>query len=543
MKRFSLFLCLFFTAFFNAVAQSDGEFMEGSVSFITSENVYVRFKSTEKIMIGDTLYKIKSGNQVACLVINQKSSTSCVTTPVNQCVVSKGETMDFKLPLVKQKQKDKEVEKDTLEIKSDTIFKEPNLKTDSLEEEGKPYFKQKIRGRVSVSSYSNLSALPNKDRHRAMGRLSLSAMHINNSKWSFETYMTYRQNFIEDTVPTNYKTKFFNVYNLAIRFDVDSTMSLTLGRKINRKISSVGAIDGLQAEKHFGRFYAGAIVGSRPGIFDYSFNPNLFQFGVYGGVQTRTNKVFSETTVGFLEQRNNSHLDRRYIYVQHASTILKNLRLFGSMELDIYMIENGKPSAKPRLTNFYFSGRYRFSRKISAMVSYDTRKHVIYYETIKTEVEKLLDDDIARQGLRFRLTYKPARFIYGGISYSKRFQVNNLNKSDNINVYIGHSKLPQLGGRLYLGYNFNQSIYLQMNILSVRYSREIVRNKLDGYIYYRFVDYNYRNVEQKTPNQNYVGLNLGYKIAKTIWFSALGEISMREQQNNFRINTKLIKRF
>ncbi len=48
-----------------------------------------------------------------------------------------------------------------------------------------------------------------------------------------------------------------------------------------------------------------------------------------------------------------------------------------------------------------------------------------------------------------------------------------------------------IGGRLSLSYNRNESNYLLSNIGSIRYSRDIVKNKLYADFYYRFVDYNY----------------------------------------------------
>ena len=41
------------------------------------------------------------------------------------------------------------------------------------------------------------------------------------------------------------------IYNLSASYAINETMSLSFGRKINPKLSSVGAIDGLQFEKKF----------------------------------------------------------------------------------------------------------------------------------------------------------------------------------------------------------------------------------------------------------------------------------------------------
>jgi len=45
-----LFLCLC------TYSQNSPEFLNGKVSFITTQNVYVKFDNTEGILVGDTLY-------------------------------------------------------------------------------------------------------------------------------------------------------------------------------------------------------------------------------------------------------------------------------------------------------------------------------------------------------------------------------------------------------------------------------------------------------------------------------------------------------
>jgi hypothetical protein len=177
------------------------------------------------------------------------------------------------------------------------------------------------------------------------------------------------------------------------------------------------------------------------------------------------------------------------------------------------------------------------------MLSYDSRKRILYYETFQTDIEKLLNDNEARQGFRTRFNFKPAKYIYAGISYSKRFQSSNQNKSDNINGHISWSKVPTIGGSLSLNFNNNSSSYLKSNIISLRHSREIIPNKLSGDFYFRVVNYNYFNNNLVTK-QNYYGANLSLKLTKSLRFNIFGEVSTGNGiQNNFRLNTSIVKRF
>jgi uncharacterized MAPEG superfamily protein len=165
------------------------------------------------------------------------------------------------------------------------------------------------------------------------------------------------------------------------------------------------------------------------------------------------------------------------------------LNLFGSAELDQYSKVNGEAKNDPRLTNLYLSARYRFTRKFDVFLSYDSRKRIIYYESFQTEIERLLDDYIARQGLRARVNIKPIKYFTIGLSYSKRFENDVQNKSNNYYAYASYSKIPMIKGRIMISYNLNASNYLESRILAFRYSRSLIPRKLNAEFYYRLVEY------------------------------------------------------
>lgn len=521
-------------------AQGTGGQLWGEVSFVTSHNIYVKFANTQDIEVGDTIQLPKAATTTACLIVKQKSSTSCVCEAVNDCVVKKGDKVVFSLPQLEKKEEFVEEELITEPNPVDEI-EEENKVSETKEEEGEPLYKEKIRGRISAASYSTFS--PNRDnRHRMMYRFSFNADNINNSKFSLESYINYRQNFLPSSDVTGQRTKFFRVYNLALRYELNPTTSILIGRKINNKASSIGAVDGLQVEKTLGNYYVGVMVGFRPDIFEYGLNPNLLQYGGYIGRVVNTKNVHSKTTLGFFEQRNAGELDREYTYFQHSSSINRKLNLFGSFQLDLYKKVNGIAATDIRLSNLFLSARYRFSRKFDVNISYDSRRRILFYETFKTEIEQMLSDDIARQGVRLRVNVKPLKYISTGASYSKRFQSDQQNKSDNINAFISVSKVPYIGGRFSTNFNNNKSNYLDSKIISLRYSRPLIKKKLNGDFYFRNVSYQYLNSDL-TSNQQYFGGNFSYRLSRKLSFSLLGEISSRTSGKNYRVNTKIVKRF
>lgn len=513
--------------------------LQGVVTFKASENIYVRFGDTETIQIGDTLFYNNLGILSPCMTVSKKSSSSCICLKILDCKIQKDDEVTY---IGKPRIPQKIIQDKTEEILETEVEEEKIDLQETNSNQRTSQNIQKIRARASAATYSNFSNGENDDRHRTMLRFSMNADHINNSKLSLETYVNYRKNFVQGELPAGYQTSFINVYNLAATYDVDSTLSISIGRKINRKISSIGPIDGVQVEKHFKSYYVGGVAGFKPDISGFEFNSDLYEFGGYLGHHTSNKLLYTMTTFGMLEQHNGGPIDRRYVYLQHSSTWNRKFSFFSSVEVDVYDNINGITSSKPRLTNLYLSTRYRANRRLSLTISYDARKRIIFYETLRTEVERLLADDQQRQGIRGRINFRPIKYINTSISYSKRFQSDNQNKSDNINATISHSKLPLISGRLSFSFNRNESNYLTSNIMSFRYSRPIVRRKLQGDFYYRTVKYDYGSNEFSS-SQYYLGTNLSIRLSKTFRLSILGEVSTRETDQKIRINTKLIKRF
>jgi hypothetical protein len=512
---------------FGVYSQGNALNSVGEVTFVTSNNVYVKFDNTENIQIGDTILQLDSNKP--CLVVNNKSSTSLVCIPINNCRSEKGDKMTIKysIPIVKpSKVVMKELEEDTA-----TYIAEGNTSG----------YTEDIRGRISASSYNTLFS-DREDRSRYMARFSLNANHIKNSKFSFFTYMNYRYSVVPENSIIANNPSYFRVYNLALKYDVNPHLNFTLGRRINPRAWSLGAIDGLQGEWLFGKNYIGGVVGFRPDIYQYDFNSNLFEYSAYFGRVSNSEQLNSDVTIGYVVQKNGNAIDRRYIFFQYSATLFRKLNLFSSLETDIYSRLNGEQTNDPRLTNLYLSAGYRFSRKVDVTVSYDSRKRVIFYETYESEIERMLDDDIARQGIRARINVRPFKYISAGFSYNKRFQSDLDNKADNYYMYASLSKVPGIGGRFMLSYNINNSNYVENKIWSFRYSRTIVKNKLNGELYYRLLNYNYIN-NSSNFMQNYLGANLSYSITKKLMFSISGEVSAYNQEKNYRIYAKIAQRF
>ncbi|MBL0128505.1 MAG: hypothetical protein IPP83_13855 [Flavobacteriales bacterium] len=502
----------------------------GEVTFLTSQHVYVKFATTEGITAKDTLDLVKNGTATPCLVVSSMSSTSCVCTVISGCKVEKQDMVRTRVL-------------HALEVKIASAKETKPSRARPVEEDTLKGKGERIRGRLSAASYSSIPSARDND-HRMMYRFSMNAERIANSKFSAETYLNYRKLYPANMDRYPQRTDYFNVYNLAVSYAPDSNTTLTLGRKINNSASSLGAIDGLQAERSFGTLFAGAIVGFRPDIFTYDLNTNLLQYGGYIGTQMNSATVNSKSTIGLLQQTNSGMVDRRYAYLQHSTTFGGNLNIFSSAELDLYStVQSGA-----RLTNLFVSSRYRISRKVDVFASYDHRRRVVYYETFRNDVEVLLDDDMARQGARFRLNVRPTKTLTLGAAYSKRFQADGMNASDNISGSLNINRDPQGFGRWSVQMNRNTSNYLRSDVISFRHSRTLIPQRLNMGLYYRIVEYRYANRPEGSSlasraSQRYYGADLNLDLARTLMFTVLGEMSTIADERNYRVNMSLTKRF
>ncbi|HLP03981.1 MAG TPA: hypothetical protein VK152_01005 [Paludibacter sp.] len=530
------------------------EQIKGNVSFISSQNVYVQFVNTEGIHIGDTLYLPVNNKLLPALLVDNLSSISCVGKPFPGINLSVGNRLlatkkaDNKPPLEVVAQNSKEA----ISVNDQAIVKSKKKNND-----------KGIDGRVSLSSYINNtsdSTINNVMRFN----FSLDAQHINNSKFSIETYISLTNKHIytpftesvTDTL-TNETTNILvnrpqsstelKVYDLALRYDFNKDFSLTVGRKINPNLANIGAVDGLQFEKSGRVFSYGAVVGSRPDTYTYSFNPNLLQFGAFVGFQTKKEYKRSQTSLALFNQMNNMKTDRRFIYLQHNNSLLKNLDLFCSLEMDLYGAKIKTDSALTKdisgndstarwttktpvnmldLTSAYVSLNYRPFRNLSMSLSYDTRKNVYYYETYKSYVDSLLDKE-TRQGFRFQASYRPfSRLSIGGNAgyrLANGSAVSNAASSNGYG-YLTYSQLPELDASLTLDATVLKTAYFTNALIyGGSLSKDYANGKIFAELSYHYADFTY--ITSGKFRQHIGELSLSWRIAKKLMLSADFEVT------------------
>jgi hypothetical protein len=515
--------------------------LEGQISYVTSQHIYVKFTSTKNIETGDTLF-IKEGNEyLAALAVKNKSSLSCVSTKIAEMAYKKGQKV-YHLSL---EEKGQETNNDDWveNPKAQSIPTEVNVQIPEDETESlvpKEQLKQSIKGRLSAASYTSFQDLNSIADPRMKYNLSFKGENIGGSHFDLESYVSFRHEINHWDEVAGDINRAFKIYNLAATYHKND-FEISLGRKVIRSISNIGAVDGIHFSYSINDFSIGAIAGSRPDVFDYGFNLGLPELGAYMVHKRSTQHGEIRSTLGLFEQRAGNTTDRRFIYLQHSNSAIKKLYIFASCEIDLYKNFEGIASNELSITSLYLSARYRINRKYSFFLSYDNRKNVIYYESYKNFIDQLIEQE-TRQGFRARFVARPFRFGSIGISGTYRYQKNNLSPSKNANIYFNYSRLPFIKASSSLSYTYLDTYYLNSHIAGLRLRKDLWKGKVNLGLNYRWVNYIYKNSPASLQN-HIAGLDLGWNLGRNIYFSLNHEVNINHTQNYQRSYIKLTKRF
>lgn len=521
-------------------AQTTGSSTEGTVSYVTSQSVYVKFESTEGISAGDTLFALKDKKLNPVLIVKELSSISCVCVPLTSAKLSVNDKIQASPKSSKQPETPTPVILPVVEpevVKTDTVTSQVTPTSP----------KESISGRISVSSYSNFSSVSDLSQ-RMRYTFSMNASNISNSKVSAETYISFVHKLKEWS---EVKEDIFNglkIYSLSVNYAINKNNNLWFGRKMNPRLSNVGAIDGLQYETKFKSITVGAFAGARPDYMNYSFNFSLLQYGGYFGHDyVKKNGGSAQTSLAFVEQKNNGFTDRRFAYLQHSNSLLPKLYFFGSIEFDLYnKVLNTQDSSytqdnSPNLSNMYFSLRYKVIKQLSVSVSYSERQNIIYYETYKSIVDQLLEEATMR-GFMLQLNYRPIKNMTVGANAGYRYSKKDARPSKNLYTYVTYSNVPWINASATVSATLLESVYLSGKIYSLGLSRDVIPGKLYGGVSYRRV--NYKFVSAETPLiQNMAELNMTWRIMKKLSFSFNYEGTFEKDRNYDRIYINLTQRF
>jgi hypothetical protein len=533
-----LFCIIIFSIELNG--QTGPEILSGKVSFISSQNIYVKFTSTTGVSVGDTLYNTSSaGKLTPVLKVNNLSSSSCVCTAISSALLSVSDPVVARKKNNGSKTEEKVVKNAVKAIPRKVAPVDAPIKPSNPDEP-----KQKISGSISAYSYTDFSNTAAANSTRFRYTFSINARNIANSGFSIENYMSFNHKLGDWSVVKNNVFNALKIYSLAARYDLGKTLQISLGRKINSKISSIGAMDGLQVEKSFNKFSLGAVAGFRPDFINYGFNSKLFQYGGYLAYSSVTSEKYIESSLAFMQQMNSGKTDRRFLYFQLSNSLIKNVSFFSTFEVDLYKLKIDSLGSIPQntfnLTGLYLSLRYKMFKNFSISGSYDGRKNIMYYETYKTFIDRILESEM-RQSIRLQADYRITKNLTFGLQSGYRFLKSDPHSSKNFYGYLMYNQIPGINVSITLNGTYLESNYLNSKIFGGKISRDFFHGKFYTEVGYRYVDYSFPESLLNTV-QNIGEMNLSWQFSK-ISFSVNYEGTFEKQNKYNRLFLQIRKRF
>lgn len=514
------------------------EIFEGTVSYISSQNIYVKFINTEGIEVGDTLFVKNKNNYEPAIKVEHKSSNSCAGSPITNKKIEINTSVYAFIKI--EQEEDEQLTTDRTLVLSVTdpapvVAAETVVTKTSLEPVST------FNGKFFVQSYSNFSNNPTAyDYQRWRYTFSLNAGHIGNSSFSYSHYISFAYRADKWSEVSNDFLNILRVYDLAVKYNFTERTHTWFGRHLNNKISNISSIDGLQFETGVDEWSFGAAVGSRPDFDNMNFNPELFEYGAYINRSDLVAFGDMQNTLGYFEQTNDFKTDRRFLYFQHSNSAIENIRIFLSTEADLYKKEMGEGKTEFSLTSLYTSINIRPSDFLSLFLSYDARKNVIYYETFKTLIDSIIENE-TRQGFRTRVTVKPIRNLYLGADYGYRYRRGDLRPTNNYGGYITYSRIPGIETSATVSFNQLNSSYIEGNIWSANLNRPIVYG-IDIMLGYRYTNYKFRSGIEDLI-QNSASINLNTYLLKPVLLNFTYEGIFEKTRTSGRFLANLTYRF
>lgn len=466
------------------------ELRPGKVTFISSQNVYVKFESTAGIETGDTLY-IKSGSEfIPALIIKFISSSSSASERIFEKEFTVNDEVYAYARIYSSDEEETGVTQSKLpEIVSPSFENTDEPKTGYIRSPGTKNLSTKIQGRLSAQSYSNFANYNSRGNYqRWRHSLRFSADQIEGSGLSVSAYSIFAYKANEWSRVSSNLSNAIKVYDLSVGYRFNESTRIWMGRYLNRRISNISTVDGLQFETEFSSFAMGLVVGSRPNFSDFGYNFKLFEYGAYLSKSDSIGSGKMENTISVFEQTNDFKTDRRFVYLQHTNNAIENTSLFVSSEIDLYKKILDKEENSPALTSIFVSAQYAPIKELSFSVSYDARKNVIYYETFKSFIDSVYENE-TRQGFRFRTNIRPFRNFSVGLNYGYRYRKSDLKPNSNYGGYVNYASLPYTEISSTISFNRLNSSYIEGNIYNLLLSKSIDIISIDVSTGFRLTEY------------------------------------------------------
>ncbi len=500
----------------------------GIVSYVSSENVYVRFSSTEGIRVLDTLFF----NRLPALQVVKKSSISTINRRIGKMELNLGDTL-YVYVIDEEKPNLDTIKRDG----TNQIIRFADTITQRIQSKKKEQKSWEWDGLLGLSSRYNQTFLSEANRSltRQFLRFSVSGKS-NDAKIPLNVnlmgnYQHFNSAFSEREYP---KLGRLNIFQANIDYDINANLAVQVGRSFQTGLSSVGALDAANIRFKSGGFQIETVAGFSPDLSNYAPSFERPVYGVNAQFAKFEKDLKWHLGLGWFDQQFKGVLDRR-LWIGQGSIYLPKGNLYFLLEGDA---TNG--FSQHRMQSVFVSGRLRITPKWSIFSSYDTRLPWIFWSSFdRLSIDALMERE-SQQGWRTRITLKSGKYTSWGFHATLR-QRQNTSQMLLGGFSVDQRKLFWKGSSL--SYRMNAADYgVWQNVQQFVRLRQTFK-AWDISAFYRSVLFARRYTIGSLFNQSYVGVQSSIPLKNRYELDAFVEYDFQQQQQQLLIYLTLNKRF
>ncbi len=509
MKNLMILLVVFSVLLF---AQNDQKII-GTVTYISSQNFYVRFESTNKISVGDTIYISETGTRIGIIQYLSSQSAAC------SFLLKTSVEMNSRVYVFINKN-DVDSTSTTQKVEGEEDFFPNNIyKTNLNNLKIKDNFG--FSGRVSVRSFTNYTTSVSRAQNQYWRySLSLRGKNVGIKNLEFQTSTTYgyrAENWMKSgSIWNNLK-----VYDFFFSYQPTTSSTIQIGRIRNQNLYSLSTFDGILFDYAFSHFTLGTFVGSHPDWQNMGVNIKLMQYGAFLSREDSLGRIAMSNNLSVANQTNSGKTDRRFLYFIHR-TRLTNFSFALSSEFDLYQVEFNKAKSVFNPTSIYASAMYRLDKKLSFDLSYDARKKIYYFESFKSTIDSILDSRM-RQGVRLGMYYQYSRTLSIGLNGGFAKQNDDPLPSFNAGTTISLTEITKLNFSFVGDFTYLQSNFLNGFAYGIKFNKYFPADNLNIGLGLRRVDYLFARNTSDGIAQNIVNADLSWQMFKSLYFNFVYE--------------------
>jgi len=505
MKKFFLLLAIFSSGVFGQGNQK----VTGTITYVSSQNFYVRFENTSGVSVGDTVYLSESGTQAG--TIKYLSSQSAACTYFSTAGVELNSRVYVVTSTIK---KDQQPNKTTEAVNNPPLWNAQSGGNNNISASENTV---DLGGRFSIRSFINSSsnAKHSQTQYWRYGlSLRSSKFGINNLEFQATATYGYRADSWKNSgsVWNNLK-----VYDFFFSYKPTVSLQIQAGRIRNQNLYSLSTFDGLLFDYTFSKFQVGTFVGSHPDWQNMGVNIKLMQYGAFLSREDSLGRLYMNNTLSFANQTHSGKTDRRFLYFLHRSRTT-DFSFAVSSEFDLYQVEMNTPKSIFKPTSIYASASYRFDRKLSFDLSYDARRTIYYFDSFKSTIDSILDTRM-RQGVRLGAYYQWSRTFSVGLNGGFANQPGDVHPSFNGGTSVSFTELTNLNFSIVGDFTYLQSNFLNGFSYGVKVSKSFLANTLTAGFGFRRVDYLFARNTSDGVSQNIFDADAHWLIFKSLYLN------------------------